>query len=297
MKTFVRSICLIICVFTYAQFSVGSARTLDRFQKVVVFGDSISDNGNSFVLTGAPAAPYFEGRWTNGFNWVDYFPKVAHHFPAITAFAKNRGTNFAVGGDTSADLATQIGTFLANFEASPRYLYVIEIGANDFAAGINPDTTAQNIYAAIGQLATAGAKEIVVLTVPDLSITPVVIGQGGQIVQAAEQFVTTANIELAKEIAVAQSTYSVHIATIDINALFVPVVKDPTDFGFENSVGEAFNPSTGKIVADPNTYVFWDGFHPTTPVHLLFARFFLFAIQNQLSAEVSASSGQATPID
>src|SRR5438067_502473 len=52
---------------------VSSAGTLDlnRFQQLVVFGDSLSDNGNSFVLfQQPPVPPYVQGRWTNGLNWV-----------------------------------------------------------------------------------------------------------------------------------------------------------------------------------------------------------------------------------
>jgi phospholipase/lecithinase/hemolysin len=136
--------------FICPDISLGSWRNLDRFQKLVIFGDSLSDNGNSFAQNGTPPPPYFEGRWTNGLNWVDYFPGVAHHFAPITAFLKDGGTNFATGSlsghATSAALSTQIGRFLANFKATSENLYVIWIGANDFAAGIIPDTTVQNIY-------------------------------------------------------------------------------------------------------------------------------------------------------
>jgi phospholipase/lecithinase/hemolysin len=50
---------------------------LQNVQHLVVFGDSLSDNGNSLALFQVPPFPYFYGRWTNGPNWVDYFPWVA----------------------------------------------------------------------------------------------------------------------------------------------------------------------------------------------------------------------------
>src|SRR4051812_31190714 len=59
-------------------------------EKIVVFGDSLSDNGNSFVLTKLPPPPYgntfddtgsvtgyFPGRFTDGRNWVDYLHGIA----------------------------------------------------------------------------------------------------------------------------------------------------------------------------------------------------------------------------
>jgi phospholipase/lecithinase/hemolysin len=59
-----------------------------KFKHLVIFGDSLSDNGNSLALTGQPPAPYgstfdgtqrtFPGRFTDGQNWVDYFPCVAN---------------------------------------------------------------------------------------------------------------------------------------------------------------------------------------------------------------------------
>jgi phospholipase/lecithinase/hemolysin len=282
MRALTRSIFLIVTFLTHAQFCFGTPQNLDRFDKVIVFGDGLSDNGNSFVQDGTPPPPYFEGRWSNGFNWVDYFPRAAHHFPRITAFLQDGGTNFAVGSATSADLSTQIGTFLANFEASSHYLYVVWIGSNDFAAGINPQTTVQNISSGIVQLATAGARDIVVVDLPDISITPNVIARGGQIVQEAKQFVTATDSQLALQVYQAATFYPIRVGFVDINSLFVPLVMDPTAFGLKNSVQAAFDPSTGKIVSHPNEFVFWDGFHPTTPVHLKAAQFLFLSIGAQM---------------
>jgi phospholipase/lecithinase/hemolysin len=101
------------------------ASDLQNIQHLVVFGDSLSDNGNSLKMFGVPQPPYgntygaikgpFPGRWTDGQNWVDYFPKVARFFgiciPAATAYqyvlsetVDTGGTNFAVGGAQSGDL-------------------------------------------------------------------------------------------------------------------------------------------------------------------------------------------------
>jgi phospholipase/lecithinase/hemolysin len=44
-------------------------------------------------------------------------------------------------------------------------------------------------------------------------------------------------------------------------------------FGFTNSTGATYNPTTGVVVSDPNDYVFWDGFHPTTNMHYIGAEF------------------------
>ena len=98
-------------------------------QRLVVFGDSLSDNGRLFAISGGdPPKPYgnaynksgnevkyFPGRFTDGQNWVDYLPKVAEAFgvkiSTVNPFpflagpleASDDTTNFAVGGATSGD--------------------------------------------------------------------------------------------------------------------------------------------------------------------------------------------------
>jgi phospholipase/lecithinase/hemolysin len=70
------------------------------------------------------------------------------------------------------------------------------------------------------------------------------------------------------------SLFGVKIDLIDLIPLFTQLVNNPASFGFKNSTGEAYNPSTHKEVKHPNQYVFWDGFHPTKRVHLLAAQMF-----------------------
>ena len=103
---------LVLLVFCLALFfgqaSSGYASDLSKFRRLVVFGDSLSDNGNSLFLFSLPQPLYYSGRWSNGPNWVDYFPSVADHFPTVAAHFPDpdsrNGTNFAVGGAISADL-------------------------------------------------------------------------------------------------------------------------------------------------------------------------------------------------
>jgi phospholipase/lecithinase/hemolysin len=58
---------------------------------------------------------------------------------------------------------------------------------------------------------------------------------------------------------------------VDINTIFTQIVEHPVRFGFTNGTGAAFNPDTGVVQPYPNSYVFWDGFHPTTRGHYIAA--------------------------
>jgi phospholipase/lecithinase/hemolysin len=53
---------------------------------------------------------------------------------------------------------------------------------------------------------------------------------------------------------------------VDVNEIFTQIVERPVRFGFSNSSGAAFNPATGVEQPNPDSYVFWDGFHPTQSV-------------------------------
>jgi phospholipase/lecithinase/hemolysin len=298
---------------------VTSAFAVDfsKFNHMVVFGDSLSDNGNSFFLsdqTSPPFPPYgstfnrtnqtFPGRWTDGRNWVDYFPYVAHHFCPVTAFYLDRinGTNVAVGGSTSANLLqtgpkgfppAQIRDYV---ESKPGRripsddLYVIWVGANDPSAGITtPRTTVENIRKAVAALAEAGAKDFIVIDLPDISLTPDVKALLPAAVQEAKQFVAAVNLLLAVEIPQSAWLERVNINLVDINTIFVPLVMNPAFFGFSNSVDAAFNPGTGDIAEHPDDYVFWDGFHPTTRAHLLAARFIYRSASRRLDFSVLSS--------
>jgi phospholipase/lecithinase/hemolysin len=113
MKKLTPFVCLVVISLIWPKIALGQTGNLDRLQRLVVFGDSLSDNGNSFAQNRTPAPPYFEGRWTNGLNWLDYFPGVANHFGPTIAFLKDGGTNFATGNATGLALAAAniIGCF------------------------------------------------------------------------------------------------------------------------------------------------------------------------------------------
>jgi len=282
--------------------------------KLVVFGDSLSDNGNLFAIThGAdPPPPYgvtfdgtnktFPGRFTDGRNWVDYFHRVAKSFgvdvPVVTAYfgdpQNDHATDFAVGGSTSGAVnvsspvsgpalpgfPAQIGAYLEHLgeKSAADDLCLIWIGANDFSAGIDPAQTIANIKDGIVKLSDKGAKDFIVINIPDLSLTPMVTAAGGPTILAAKRFVVTANVLLEVELFQFAFLHRINIKLVDINAIFVPLVFNPVRFGFTNSTGSALAALAANPEINPNDYVFWDGFHPTTNVHQLAAEFIFKSI-------------------
>ena len=135
-------------------------------------------------------------------------------------------------------------------------------------------------------LGRAGAKRLLLVTVPDISLTPNVIGGGGAKVQAAKQFVAAANAMIRAQVQISAHLLGIDLTLVDINPLFTQLVYTPSAFGFANSVGAAYNPNTGIVSPDPSEFVFWDGFHPTTPMHYLTAQ---LIYQNAVLAASSES--------
>lgn len=271
---------------------------LSKFKQLVVFGDSLSDNGNAYFLTGSqdppsfPNGPYYEGRWSNGPIWVDYFPSIAG-LPPIMPFFKNpvSGTNVAVGGSTSSPvvhsastsstpLTVQISAFVAEHggRIPGNDLYLIWIGADDFllADNRNPNLTVAGIDAGIAQLRQAGARACVVVTLPDVSVAPSVKAAG--VAVAAKNFVIAANTGLQTSAPFLAWALGIQLELVDVNPLLYDLVNNPGKYGFSNSSGYALDPSTGGGDLNRDDYVFFDGLHPTTGVHNILAGFFYQAI-------------------
>jgi len=145
------------------------------FDRIVVFGDSLSDPGNAFELNGGqtvsppdygmsgvdpatgipdvislvPTAPYASHRFSNGRTWIeDLAAAVGLPQNARPAFvgSDGRASNYAVGGATAfgtraVDLSGQADNFFLDFDvqhkgASSDVLYIIAIGGNDVRAAL-----------------------------------------------------------------------------------------------------------------------------------------------------------------
>lgn len=132
------------------------------YDGLIVFGDSLSDSGNKYAITGlsntppydlldpflVPDGPYTRGglHHSNGKTWVEQYAKSLDLGDLVRPALRNPGeaTNYAYGGARARDasatspnmhLPMQVTTFLADTGgvAPPGALYVIFIGGNDIA--------------------------------------------------------------------------------------------------------------------------------------------------------------------
>ena len=259
-----------------------SAALTQNFAQIYVFGDSLSDVGNVFKTTkehNPPSPPYFRGRYSNGPVWVEYLA-------AKLKLTSNRDTNFAFGGATTGDsrdiplgLLTQIKSFTAtNSPANPNALYIIWAGANDYLRGAtDPTTPINNLAMAVKLLSAVGAKNIILVNLPDLGKLP------GTRTSQRSQFLNDLTQEHNSKLAASvkglrqEISSNINITYLDVNSRFNQVINDPEKFGFTNVTNACLN--SVSICNDDNKYLFWDEIHPTTAAHKLFVELAFSALK------------------
>jgi len=269
---------------------------------VYAFGDSLSDAGNASLGTAGlvpVSPPYSSGHFTNGNVWVQDLSQNLGLPPVKASLAG--GTDYAYGGAETGgtplhtanptDLPSQLGQFVAaQPHPSPNALYTVWAGSND-VLGIANDTTltpAQqdaDIQAAVSNetsfvagLAAHGAKEVVVMNVPDLGKTPYEMARPASDA-ASSVLAARYNNELASAMQTLAASGALKVDLVDTYTLLDQVVANPSAHGFNNVTqplwtGNLTDPTSGTLQATgaaQNGYLFFDQLHPTAQAHALLA--------------------------
>jgi phospholipase/lecithinase/hemolysin len=295
--------------------------------RLVVFGDSLSDNGNLFNLIGEPTSPYWKGRFSNGpvyaeqlANWLGV-PLKDYAFGGATASDASPGIllNPATGQPLPINLPEQIAGYLAQLhghQAPDDSAAVIYIGNNDYINYLQSDLpkdpqTVNNLVAdvvanignAINDLTQAGVEKIALFTLPDLAVTPAF--QADPSVAAFAQELDVLNNAALEQLASSHP----NVRVVDIFKLSEAVAADPLSFGFTDLTVPMVNLlAAGSSEFAPNEVGFFDSIHPTYAGHSIQAAFadammssdvvqFLDGTQSVVHAHSGSSFIFATPID
>ncbi len=176
---------------TFLAFCLFSLLNLQAFateyNKVVIFGDSLSDNGNMYnysmhLIPNSP--PYFEGRFSNGPVWSEY---IAGSKGTKTE-GEERLLDYAVGGagaiiskdeNLPYSLSAEISNFLYlhTYEDKSKMLYSLWIGANNYINGPTnieeiTDAVVEGIHDNLEMLIKRNAKNFLIFTLPDFGESP-----------------------------------------------------------------------------------------------------------------------------
>jgi phospholipase/lecithinase/hemolysin len=263
---------------------VSTPAIAQAYTRLYVFGDSLSDTGNVFRVTGnlfPPSPPYFEGRFADGPIWVEYLA-------AQLGLPSDRTQNFAFGSATSGNTNTAPipglpglqQEFLlfqaANPVTDPDALYTVLAGNNDYlgAGQLDPFVPVTNVINFVRSLADSGARNILVSNLPDLGKIPAV-NQNPGVSTGLTNLSTAHNTLLDRQIGLLrQERPDLTLISLDIASLLNDAIQTPGKFGLDNVTDAClpFSPGvelfpTQPPCTTPETYLFWDRFHVTTVAH------------------------------
>jgi phospholipase/lecithinase/hemolysin len=304
----------------------GFAAQAADFSAEYVFGDSLSDRGNLAELENVlglfsgnfPDPPSNHDSFTNGpvavqllaqslgLNanpslWLTGFKDPAGLFPGFIP-----GTNYAVGGATSADanagvpginLPEQVAAYNAfvSDHADPNALYVVMIGGNDVrnvALAPNPGNGeaaiadgANTEVAEITTLADEGAKHFLVVNVPNVGLIPEFAEDDPSQAAFATQLSQLYDTDLAHGLAGLDLGAGATLTDFNLFNFNAGILANAHVLGFTNTTDPCFSDtpgsaasSTGCSLANINSFLYWDDIHPTARVQALWAAGFEAAV-------------------
>lgn len=304
-----------------ALMGLSSIATAQEFSQTVFFGDSLTDTGRLVQIGKNSLASSVFNQAQPSFTtntdpvWSSILAKSYGHTADANDGTTLTGTNYAVGGArTKEDVVknapvpfftiplftipsaqTQINRYLTlnNHQADPKALYTVWTGANDlFEAAKAPTqlqaaeiiTTAANDQAnLVGQLGQAGAKHILVPSLPDVGVTP----------EYAQDPTKSATASLSAHI-YNQTLYqslnnqTTNVIAANTFALLKEAVSNPAGFGFSNVTEPAcqnLDANLSSLACKPSdwqqtaananeTYAFADKIHPSGRTHRILAQYY-----------------------
>ena len=282
-----------IAVLAAAACAVAGAASAQSYNRLVVFGDSLSDNGNLFAATAGatPPAPFWQGRFSNGPVFTEL---LGFNAGRIAAGAPVTGSvNLAFGGartDSSASppgMRTQLGMYqMAGGTFGANDLVSVLGGANNIfqglpAAGASANPTgaitpvaqaaATDVNFIVNSVAGAGAGTILVTNLPKLSLTPQF--RGTLAAPLADYAVGQFNGALSAGLtATAAARPGSNIILMDLFKIGDTIAANPAAFGVTNVTQPCFNQVAMTVCSNPNDYFYFDGVHPTAAGHAVIAR-------------------------
>jgi len=287
---------IISLIFLFISIISYSATPINQ---VVVFGDSLSDNGNLYEYLDHQlpvSPPYYQGRFSNGPVWIELLMKQLYPINAQAHLS-----DYAFGGSgISADendnfsLNNQIKKYLIdnNGLASSSSLYVVWIGANNyFNLPDNQNEAVESVINGIRinieELVNLGAKHFLILNLPNLGRIPAAIEFDAR--DELGFLSLEHNLQLQHLITDLRLKYpEVQFIDYNITEILDDIISYPKNYGFINSTATCSDlddeePQTSRLskslflaTIDRQKmltkdkcygYLFFDLYHPTAHAH------------------------------
>ncbi|CAG8462781.1 17094_t:CDS:2 [Acaulospora colombiana] len=277
---------------------------------IVAFGDSLTDNGNLWRMTNGTIPPggyYFQGRWTNGFVWVEFLESSLGAKLTNRAFGgaltdnnfKNSKFQSSFANYSVPSVKEQVEGILPNItKFPPQTTFTFWAGSNDYMRifennlTITPTDIIESIQSSISLLSSSGARRFLLLNLPPIHRIPRY--KSCRNLTLLQDLVQEHNTLLNETILSLSKSKRIYAEVFDVWGLTERVLADSQKFGFKNSVDSCSNLNNSvdscsnlnfskqefyhmganivKTCENPDEYLWWDDAHPTTKAHELFAK-------------------------
>lgn len=274
------------------------------YSSIVVFGDSLVDNGNgTYQLTNrewpAPCCTW-QGRFSSGPTWPEELAGLLH---------VSQVQDFAYGGSTSnnenvqgksgynesipvPDLVTQVSKYLRTAKdqrADPHAVYILSTGSNDLYYGSQKslhllkmaDQAVDTIKCEAKKLIDLGANTVVLSSITDMGLTPSFRHYGNLVMRGGSNaYMLRFNQNIREAVKELQQP-NIQVMLADLYKYSEDIYKSAKRHGIKNTTDaclQGFSKTekqhgVKKHKCDnPDEYLYWDLFHPTNRAHQLLAR-------------------------
>lgn len=305
------------------------------YDQTVFFGDSLTDAGfyQPFLIEQVGPSGALIGKFTTnpGQVWAQYLADYygTNGAPAWgltgTGVVAENGDNYAAGGarvtlqpgypptpptSFAPSLSMQVNAYLAanGGHANPDALFTVWGGANDLFFHLGGATTQAQFLATAGEqvglvstLQGAGARYVMVATMPDVGLTPFGLSQG----VAGSAGITALSSAYNQALFGALAQNNLHVIPLNTFSLLREVSAAPSTYGFANATSPACG-ATSSLVCSPanyvtpgaaDSYVFADSVHPSNRTHAILAQYAVSILEGPRQIAVlprsAAVSGRA----
>ena len=262
------------------------------WDKIVAFGDSLSDNGSGIC------------RASNGLVWLDYLADsmrdVELEDRALCGAQTDGPWVGPEGYEVNIGMIQQVNDYIQSLPADADLsgiLFTVWIGGNDFLQQGPSESVISaaitNINDALQALVFAGAEDILVMNLPDLGLAPALVNtpySSGYTLGSM-----TFNSYLAQLVCDFRATFpKVKFFMADTFDLLQYAVANGKALGFTNVEGTCVNNGDAEYCEG---FIFWDQIHPTTATHQYLAALALGQVKHgRVDKEMEALLKELNPI-
>ena len=262
----------------------------DKINKIVSFGDSLSDTGNFFNASNwmlPNVHSWFAGHFSNGLVWTEYL-------------AREKGVplyNWAVGGAAGkkeklliGSVHSQVKSFLNYKKKAKNFtfentLLTLGFGLNDLTNYHRTlEDTERDFSNAVGEIFNAGGKHLLILNLPDVTYAPLFKLRSTAEKNEVKKKIASFNI-FVRTLVNKYKDLGVNIILADAEGILSEVINNGLHHGFVNTQDACLvikkdseieyllphHLTDSCKLQGADRYVFWGLTHPTTATHKMLA--------------------------